>query len=137
MNTFPDDAGILVKKIKPNFKTLGVQIWQADEANFISCSATRKDDIRKLEQQGDLTIEIENTTVDLLPADVEITTEDIPGWSVATQNKLTALDMTLTPELLEEAACARIGQPGTKPAQRPWLRRNRPYITGGASRRRF
>ncbi len=98
-----DDAGILVKKIKPNFKTLGPRYGKLMKQLSSAVSLFTQDDIRKLEQQGDLTIYIENTTVDLLPADVEITTEDIPGWSVATQNKLTvALDMTLTPELLNE-----------------------------------
>jgi isoleucyl-tRNA synthetase len=98
-----DDAGILVKKIKPNFKTLGPRYGKLMKQISSVVAQFTQDDIRKLEQQGDLTIDIENTTVDLLPADVEITTEDIPGWSVATQNKLTvALDMTLTPELLNE-----------------------------------
>ncbi len=98
-----DDAGILVKKIKPNFKTLGPRYGKLMKQISTAVAQFTQDDIRKLEQQGELTIDVENSTVDLLPADVEITTEDIPGWSVATQNKLTvALDMTLTPELLNE-----------------------------------
>jgi isoleucyl-tRNA synthetase len=98
-----DDASILVKKIKPNFKTLGPRYGKLMKQISSAIAQFAQEDIRKLEQQGSLTIDIENTTVNLLPADVEITTEDIPGWSVATQNKLTvALDMTLTPGLMHE-----------------------------------
>ncbi len=98
-----DDAGILVKKIKPNFKTLGPRYGKLMKQISVVVARFSQEDIRKLEQHGALSIIIENTAVDLFPADVEITTEDIPGWSVTTQNKLTvALDMTLTPELMHE-----------------------------------
>jgi isoleucyl-tRNA synthetase len=98
-----DDSGILVKKVKPNFKTLGPRYGKMMKQISSVIAMFGQDDIRELEQKGTKTILIEGMKVTLQPEDVEITTEDIPGWSVSTLDKLTvALDMTLAEELINE-----------------------------------
>ncbi len=97
---FVDDAsGILTKKVKPNFKALGPRFGKQmkDVAALITAMTT--DDLRQLEQTGTLTL----ATYDLQLSDVEILTEDIPGWLVATEGGIiVALDITVTDELRQE-----------------------------------
>jgi isoleucyl-tRNA synthetase len=97
---FIDDAsGILKKKIKPNFKTLGPKFGPMMKDVATTINTMTEDDIRKLEAAGSMQLAIGEITI----ADVEIRTEDVPGWIVATQNGLTvALDVTVTPELRQE-----------------------------------
>jgi isoleucyl-tRNA synthetase len=97
---FIDDAsGILKKKIKPNFKTLGPKFGPMMKDVATTINTMTEDDIRKLEAAGSMQLAIGEITM----ADVEIRTEDVPGWIVATQNGLTvALDVTVTPELRQE-----------------------------------
>ncbi len=98
-----DDAGILVKKIKPNFKTLGPRYGKLMKQISAALARFEQDDIRQFEKKGSEILNLGAEQVELLLNDVEITTEDIPGWSVSTMDKLTvALDMTLTPELVNE-----------------------------------
>ncbi|MFD1144296.1 isoleucine--tRNA ligase [Larkinella insperata] len=97
---FIDDAsGILKKKIKPNFKTLGPKFGPMMKDVATTINTMTEDDIRKLEAAGTMQLGIGEITL----ADVEIRTEDVPGWIVASQNGLTvALDVTITPELRQE-----------------------------------
>ncbi|RRB02105.1 isoleucine--tRNA ligase [Larkinella rosea] len=97
---FIDDAsGILKKKIKPNFKTLGPKFGPMMKDVATTINTMTEDDIRKLEAAGSMQLAIGEITM----ADVEIRTEDVPGWIVASQNGLTvALDVTITPELRQE-----------------------------------
>ncbi len=97
---FIDDAsGILKKKIKPNFKTLGPKFGPMMKDVATTINTMTEDDIRKLEAAGSMQLAIGEITM----ADVEIRTEDVPGWIVATQGGLTvALDVTVTPELRQE-----------------------------------
>ncbi|GAB3928340.1 isoleucine--tRNA ligase [Larkinella terrae] len=97
---FIDDAsGILKKKIKPNFKTLGPKFGPMMKDVATTINTMTEDDIRKLEAAGSMQLAIGEITI----ADVEIRTEDVPGWIVASQNGLTvALDVTITPELRQE-----------------------------------
>ncbi|MGA0559924.1 isoleucine--tRNA ligase [Larkinella sp. VNQ87] len=97
---FIDDAsGILKKKIKPNFKTLGPKFGPMMKDVATTINTMTEDDIRKLEAAGSMQLAIGEITL----ADVEIRTEDVPGWIVATQGGLTvALDVTITPELRQE-----------------------------------
>lgn len=98
-----DEAGILVKKIRPNFKTLGPRYGRLMKQIASLFAGFSQSDIRNFEREGALSLTIEGEPVELALADAEITTEDIPGWTVATQDKLTvALDMTISPELREE-----------------------------------
>jgi isoleucyl-tRNA synthetase len=98
-----DDSGILIKKIKPNFKTLGPKCGKLMKDIASKINGFSNEDIRKFEQEGMYIIEIENQNIQLTLEDVEITSEDIPGWLVANDNKLTvALDITVTEELKRE-----------------------------------
>lgn len=103
INYLNDDNGVLIKKIKPNFKTLGPRFGKLMKQIAVLFAGFSQYDIRRLEINGSQTINIEGQTLVVSLEDVEITTEDVPGWTVATQDKLTvALDMTLTPELQQE-----------------------------------
>ena len=98
-----ETAGILVKKIKPNFKTLGPKYGKLMKQIAAVVEGFKQEDITKMETEGLCQLNIEGETVDLLLSDVEIITEDIPGWVVANMGVLTvALDITLTEQLIEE-----------------------------------
>lgn len=103
INYLSVDAGVLIKKIKPNFKTLGPKYGKLMKDISILLAGYSQYDIRQLELNGVQQLEVDGQQITLTIEDVEITTEDIPGWTVATQDKLTvALDMTLTEALLQE-----------------------------------
>jgi len=98
-----DESGILVKRIKPNFKSLGPKYGKLMKQISATIMQFGQDDIRMLEQKGEYRFTVEDREIVLTPDDVEIITDDIPGWSVANQDHLTvALDLTITPELQEE-----------------------------------
>jgi len=98
-----EDSGILIKRIKPNFKTLGPRYGKLMKQISLAFASLGQVEIRTLEIEGVLVLMAEDEQIHLGMEDVEITTEDIPGWTVATQDKLTvALDMTITDELRQE-----------------------------------
>jgi len=98
-----DTTGILVKKIKPNFKTLGPKYGKQMKGIGAAIAKFSQQDISTLERQGLWKLDIEGTAVELTLEDVEIMSEDIPGLLVASEGKLTvALDVTLTTELIQE-----------------------------------
>jgi isoleucyl-tRNA synthetase len=98
-----DTSGILVKKIKPNFKTLGPKYGKYMKGISAAIALFTQKDILEFEKQGNRALTIEGTPIDLTLEDVEIISEDIPGWLVANEGKLTvALDVTLTTELIQE-----------------------------------
>ena len=91
----------LVKKIKPQFKVLGKKVGANMKAVAAEIASMTQDQIAKMEAEGCYPL----TTVDyqLIPEDVEIITEDMPGWLVSNNGILTiALDIELTDELIEE-----------------------------------
>ena len=89
----------LVKRIKPQFKVLGKKVGGQMKALAEAISQMSQDDIAKMEADGQFTL-LDYT---LIPEDVEIVTEDMPGWLVANNGILTiALDIELTDELIEE-----------------------------------
>lgn len=93
----------LVKKIKPNFKTLGKKYGKLmkDIANAVSTMTGTQ--ISEIEKSGRFELQLASEKVEILAEDVEIITEDMPGWLVANEGKLTiALDITVTEELLKE-----------------------------------
>ena len=91
----------LVKKIKPNFKVLGKKVGANMKAVAAEIAAMSQDDIAQMETEGSYTLH--NTPYTLIAEDVEIITEDMPGWLVANNGILTiALDIELTDELIEE-----------------------------------
>lgn len=97
-----DATGVLVKRIKPNFKTLGPKYGKQMKAIAQVLAGYAQEDIAAFEINQGATLELDGT-VHLTPQDVDIATDDIPGWTVATDGNLTvALDVTLTEELKQE-----------------------------------
>ena len=97
------DDGFIKKKIKPNFIALGKRLGPKMKAVSTSLTNFTQENISKLEKDGDITLFIDGEPLILGINDVEITSEDIPGWVVANKNALTvALDVTVTPALAQE-----------------------------------
>ena len=97
------DNDLLVKKVKPNFKTLGPRYGKVMKALGNAIAAMGQEEINRLEANGKHDIEVEGQRCEVTLADVEIATQDIPGWVVANEGSLTvALDITLTPALRNE-----------------------------------
>lgn len=98
-----DTAGVLVKQIKPNFKTLGPKYGKIMKQIAAAVNQFSQDDITAFEKNAGATITIEGNEVILDAGDAEITTQDIPGWLVTTEKGVTvALDITITEDLREE-----------------------------------
>ena len=98
-----DTKGFLTKRIKPDFKALGPRYGKLMKQIANAITAFSQDDIYAFEAQGTWNLQVEGQDVSLVITDVEISSEDIPGWLVATEDKLTvALDVTITDELRHE-----------------------------------
>jgi isoleucyl-tRNA synthetase len=98
-----DTASMLIRKIKPNFKTLGPKYGKLMKEIAAAVSAMTQQDIASFEKAGTFIIEAAGQKAELTSADAEIISEDIPGWLVANEGKLTvALDITVTDELRHE-----------------------------------
>ncbi len=98
-----DASGVLVKQIKPNFKALGPRFGK--DMNLIAkeIQGLTAEQINELEAKGELSLVISGNSVILTSQDVEITSQDIPGWLVASANGITvALDITISAELKQE-----------------------------------
>ncbi|MDL2241637.1 isoleucine--tRNA ligase [Bacteroidales bacterium OttesenSCG-928-L03] len=103
INYIDNASGILVKKIKPDFKKLGPRYGKIMKALAASIAGISQEDINRLEQNGELSLQVEGQEAVITTADVEIISEDIPGWLVANEGNLTvALDITVTDELKRE-----------------------------------
>ena len=93
----------LVKKIKPNFKVLGKKVGAQMKELAAAINAMSQNDIAKMEADSAFALRLSTFDYTLIPEDVEILTEDMPGWLVVNNGVLTiALDIELTPELIEE-----------------------------------
>ena len=98
-----DASDILVKQIKPNFKALGPRFGKDMKLVASAVGKFTAADIKNIEQNGEINIEINGKSIILGVADVEITSQDIEGWLVANEGALTvALDVTLTDHLRRE-----------------------------------
>ena len=98
-----ENQGVLVKKIKPNFKSIGPKYGQHMKAISQLVGSWKNEDIISVEQNEGWKGEINGFPIELNLTDFEITTDDIPGWLVATENNLTvALDVTISEELKKE-----------------------------------
>lgn len=98
-----DTSSILVKKVKPDFRTLGPRYGKMMKDISKAIASMTRQDIASLETTGSHTLQIGGKEVILTRDDVEIISEDIPGWQVANEGKLTvALDVTVTDELRYE-----------------------------------
>lgn len=96
-------AGILVKRIKPDFKKLGPRYGKIMKQLAARVASMEQSEILEFEQKGEFTFDIEGQQATVLTSDVEIISEDIPGWLVANEGRLTvALDITVTEELKRE-----------------------------------
>lgn len=94
-----DDSGILKKKVKPNFKTLGPKFGKDMKAVAEAITGMSADDLKSLESSGSVSV----NGFDIGLGDVEILTEDIPGWLLAVEGGLTvALDINVSEELKQE-----------------------------------
>jgi len=94
---------MLVKQMKPNFKTLGPRYGKMMKQLAVILSGFTGTQINKLEQNGKYVLVVDGEEVEILLSDVEINTQDIPGWIISTEGSLTvALDITMTEELREE-----------------------------------
>jgi len=98
-----DNAGILIKKIKPNFRTLGVKFGAQLKVITPKINSLTQTDIAQFESDGFFNVEIEGEMIELQLTDIEISSQDIPGWLVASEDGLTvALDINLTDVLKKE-----------------------------------
>ena len=98
-----NDEGILVKRVKPDFKKLGPKYGKIMKALAAKVSSMSQADILALERDGRFAFDIDGAAAEIELADVEIISEDIPGWQVANDGNLTvALDVTVTDDLRRE-----------------------------------
>jgi len=104
-----DGAGMLVKSIKPNFKTIGPKYGKQMKSIAGIVANFTQDDIASIESNAGWNGEVEGTAIELDMADFEINAQDIPGWLVASEGGITvALDITLSPELKAEGIAREI-----------------------------
>ena len=97
------ENNVLVKSIKANFKTLGPKFGPKMKAIAAAITAFGQDDIAKIESEGRFVLNIDGSEIEIALTDVEIITQDIPGWVVANEDALTvALDTTITDDLRME-----------------------------------
>ena len=106
---FVEGDGILVKKIKCNFRTLGKKFGKLMKSVNETVLAMSQEQIAELEKNGSITLNVEGTAAVIELADVEIFSEDVPGWTVANEGALTvALDVEVTDELRREGIAREI-----------------------------
>ena len=104
-----DASEILIKQIKPNFKTLGPKFGK--EMRFIAAEVQgfTKEDIQKIEKEGNISLEINGKEITLDREDVEISSKDIEGWLVANEGGVTvALDVTISEALHKEGVAREL-----------------------------
>ena len=102
-------AGVLVKKVKCDFKKMGPKFGKQMKAVAAAVAEMSQEAIAELEKNGSYTLQLDGTDVVVEAADVEIFSEDIPGWLVANEGKLTvALDVTVTEELRREGVAREL-----------------------------
>jgi isoleucyl-tRNA synthetase len=105
LEVLPADSDMenLVKKIKPNFKTLGKKYGKLMKEIAQAMSTFNKEQISSIEKNGSYSFVLGTENIEILTEDVEIFTEDMPGWLVGNEGKLTvALDITVNDELMQE-----------------------------------
>ena len=104
-----NEDGVLVKKVKPDFKKLGPKYVKIMKQLAKMIAAMSQADIIEFEKNGTFTFDVDGAAATVETADVEIISEDIPGWLVANEGNLTiALDITVTEELRREGIAREI-----------------------------
>ncbi|MCR5327165.1 MAG: isoleucine--tRNA ligase [Bacteroidales bacterium] len=107
-----DTTGIITKKIKPNFRTLGKSYGKQMKEIAAAFGALGQEEISAIERSEEYTLDLPSGPVVLRAGDFEITSEDMPGWLVATEGTLTvALDIIQTPELVLEGTARELIHP--------------------------
>lgn len=102
-------AGILVKRVKPDFKKLGPRYGKIMKLLAAAIAAMSQPDIAEFEKNGSFTFDIDGQQATIEKDDVEVISEDIPGWLVANEGNLTvALDITVTDELRREGVAREL-----------------------------
>ena len=98
-----ETEGFIKKKIRPNFQALGKKLGPKMKAVSTALASFSQHDISLFEKEGRYSIPVNDEFVELMLSEVEISSEDIPGWTVANKGSLTvALDINVTPELVQE-----------------------------------
>jgi len=109
IRTVGADEGFLVKRVKPDFKKLGPKFGKSMKAVAAAIAGLNQASIARLERDGGIVLDAVDGGVEISLADVEVISEDMPGWIVANEGNITvALDVTLTPELLNEGRAREI-----------------------------
>ena len=104
-----NSSGILIKKAKPNFKTLGPKLGKKLSKVITRINQLNDLDIEKIESGSSIIVDIEGDELVLEPTDIEIVSEDIEGWLVASEKGITvALDITLNERLINEGICREL-----------------------------
>ena len=104
-----DASDILVKQIKPNFRTLGPKFGREMKLIANAIQNFSKDEILKIETEGEIPVEVEGKIINLELSDVEISSKDIEGWLVANEGSITvALDVTVSEELRKEGVAREL-----------------------------
>ena len=104
-----DTTGIITKRIKPNFKTLGAKCGKYMKQVAALVASFTQEQIAAVENNAETIIKVEDAEFVTTAADFEITSEDMPGWLVASEGKLTvALDITITDELRREGVAREL-----------------------------
>ncbi len=98
-----NSSGILVKKVKPNFKSLGPKLGKLLSSVVKKINTFNDNEINKIEKGESISVTIDNNNIVLDPHDLEVVSQDIQGWLVASENSITvALDVKLNEELINE-----------------------------------
>ena len=104
-----DTTGIITKRIKPNFKTLGAKCGKYMKQVAALVASFTQEQIAAVEANAETVLKVEDAEFVTTAADFEITSEDMPGWLVASEGKLTvALDITITEELRREGVAREL-----------------------------
>ena len=104
-----DDSGILVKQIKPNFKVLGPRFGKDMKLIANTINSFGPEEISKIERDGQIEVDINGKMTILESGDVEITSQDIEGWLVASQDGITvALDVSISETLKKEGVAREL-----------------------------
>ncbi|MBQ6571085.1 MAG: class I tRNA ligase family protein, partial [Alistipes sp.] len=104
-----DTTGVITKRIKLNFKNFCQRYAKLAKQMAAAAATFTQEQIAAIESSAETTLEIAGETITVTPADFEITSEDMPGWLVASEGKLTvALDITVTDELRREGVAREL-----------------------------
>ena len=104
-----ETTGLITKRIKPNFKTLGPKYGKYMKQIAAMAATFSQERIAEIESSAEITLDMGAEQIVVTPADFEITSEDMPGWLVASEGKLTiALDITITDELKAEGVAREL-----------------------------